>query len=371
MIKLLRKLGYFPRLAVWELTLGCNMNCRHCGSRAGKRRDDELSLPEAQKLAGELADLHCRWVTLGGGEPLMREDWPEIARTLISRGVHVNMVTNGRAWSPQVTRTALDVGLESVAFSLDGLKETHEYIRRVPGLFEHVLDCMDQCRDQGLTVSAITMINRRVVPELDALHKLLADHGVARWQLQLGTPSGNMSDNPDLVLEPHDLLTLMPKVASLCGKIGKPKIFPGHNLGYFGEPEAALRDRGGAIPFWVGCSAGCSVIGIESNGNIKGCLSLPSSMNGVDEFVEGNIRQTPLAEIWRRKGAFAYNRNFQVRQLNGFCRNCDYAEICRGGCTWAAFSKTGTRYDNVYCYWQQLQLKQQKDAASSEPFSGY
>jgi radical SAM protein with 4Fe4S-binding SPASM domain len=238
-------------------------------------------------------------------------------------------------------------------------------------LFRHVLACVDQCIEAGMIVSAITMINRRVLPELDDLRKLLADHGIKRWQIQLGTPTGNMADNQDLVIEPEDLLTIMPKVAQMCRAGAAPKIFPGHNMGYFGEPEADLRDRGGAIPFWVGCSAGCSVIGIESNGNIKGCLSLPSEMNGVEQFVEGNIRKTPLEQIWRRKGAFAYNRNFQVRQLNGFCRTCDYAEICRGGCTWAAFSKTGTPYDNVYCYWRQLQLKQQKDAERAEPFSGY
>ena len=35
------KKGYYPRQAVWEMTLRCNMNCMHCGSRAGKARQDE------------------------------------------------------------------------------------------------------------------------------------------------------------------------------------------------------------------------------------------------------------------------------------------------------------------------------------------
>ena len=139
-------------------------------------------------------------------------------------------------------------------------------------------------------------------------------------------------------------------------------MFPGHNVGYFGDPEADLRDRGGAIPFWVGCTAGCSVIGIESNGNIKGCLSLPSSRNGIDQFVEGNVRESSLEEIWWRKNAFAYNRKFSVKQLDGFCRTCDYADICRGGCAWTAFSHTSSRYDNPYCYWRQVKLREQREA---------
>ncbi|MBW2526095.1 MAG: radical SAM protein [Deltaproteobacteria bacterium] len=367
MLKLLKKLGYAPRICVWELTLACNLNCRHCGSRAGKSRPDELTTPEALELVAALARLRCRTVTIGGGEPLLRKDWPIIATAFIDKGVRVNMVTNGRTWSPQTTSLAKKIGMESVAFSIDGMEETHTYVRRVKGHYQHLLDCIDDCRAKGLTVSVITMVHRRNLNELDQLRKLLADRGVDRWQLQLGNPMGYMADHAEMCLQPEDVLQVVPKIAELCRLRGKPKIYPGHNVGYYGDPEEELRDTGGAIPFWVGCTAGCSVIGIESNGNVKGCLSLPSAMNDVDAFVEGNIRETPLEEIWRRRGAFAYNRQFSVEQLDpdGFCRSCDYAEICRGGCAWTAFAYTGSRYDNLYCYWRQLQLAEQKGDGES------
>src|SRR5712671_4515982 len=32
-----------PIYAVWEITLACDLACRHCGSRAGRARPDELS----------------------------------------------------------------------------------------------------------------------------------------------------------------------------------------------------------------------------------------------------------------------------------------------------------------------------------------
>src|SRR4051812_3874560 len=46
-----------PIYAVWELTLKCDLACRHCGSRAGAPRPDELSLPEALDLVRQLAEL--------------------------------------------------------------------------------------------------------------------------------------------------------------------------------------------------------------------------------------------------------------------------------------------------------------------------
>ncbi|MBI5531934.1 MAG: radical SAM protein [Deltaproteobacteria bacterium] len=361
MIKLLKKYGFVPRVAVWELTLRCNLNCRHCGSRAGKPRDNEMSLEECLKLANDLADMKLRFLTLGGGEPLMRKDWALIAETLIERGVTVGMVTNGMLWSDEVARVAKTIGLESVAFSIDGLEENDEYIRRTPGHFKKALDAAVSCGKVGLKASVVTTITRRNLPELERMRDVLRDHGVLRWQLQLGTPTGNMADHPDLVLQPEDMLTVVPLIAAMCRDKKLPKVYPGHDIGYFGEPEEYLRNPEDPIPFWTGCSAGCSVIGIESNGNIKGCLSLPSSMEKIDAFVEGNVRKAPLREIWTRKGAFAYNREFTTDNLAGFCHTCDYGEICRGGCTWINFATSGNKRDNPYCYWRQLKLKEARD----------
>jgi len=58
---------YRPNYAVWEITLRCDLACRHCGSRAGPARPDELGLAEALDLVSQLADLGVREVTLIGG----------------------------------------------------------------------------------------------------------------------------------------------------------------------------------------------------------------------------------------------------------------------------------------------------------------
>ena len=240
------------------------------------------------------------------------------------------MVTNGLAWSEKVTQTAKAIGLESVAFSLDGLEESHDFLRGVKGLWRKVLDSAEMCRAAGLHASVVTTIFRRNLEELEALREVLRDHGVERWQIQVGTPTGNLADHPDLVIPPEEMLTLVPRVAKMCRDGKRPRVYPGHNIGYYGEPEEMLRDPQELIPFWTGCPAGLSVIGIESNGGIKGCLSLPSAMNGEDRFLEGNIRESSLSEIWNRKGAFSYNRDFTLANLGGECKTCDYAEVCRG-----------------------------------------
>ena len=60
MLSILQRLGYVPRSVVWELTLACDLACRHCGSRAGGARPDELSTEEAKDLVRQMADLGVR-----------------------------------------------------------------------------------------------------------------------------------------------------------------------------------------------------------------------------------------------------------------------------------------------------------------------
>src|ERR1019366_803170 len=53
-----------PHYAVWEITLRCDLSCRHCSSRAGRARDDELSTSEALGLISQMSALGVEEITL-------------------------------------------------------------------------------------------------------------------------------------------------------------------------------------------------------------------------------------------------------------------------------------------------------------------
>jgi radical SAM protein with 4Fe4S-binding SPASM domain len=372
LIELHQTFGYQPRVAVWELTLACNLGCRHCGSRAGRARPDELVPSEARRLCHDLAELGCQQLTLSGGEPTLRRDWPEIAGLLVDSGIRTGMITNGLGFTAESARMAKAVGLETVAFSVDGLAAAHDYQRRSTGSWCEVMRGIDRAVAGELRVSVVTTINQRNLDELERLRSVLGERGVLRWQLQFATPTGNLADHRELVMDPREVVRAVPLMARMCRDDALPKVYAGHDVGYFGDPEESLRDPQAPIPFWTGCPAGLSAVGIESNGNIKGCLSLPSTRNGVEAFVEGNIRDTPLSEIWSRPGGFAYCREFTVESLGGFCRTCDYNDVCRGGCTWTCYAERGLVRDNPYCYWRQCHVTggQPPEPPRCEPFPG-
>jgi radical SAM protein with 4Fe4S-binding SPASM domain len=340
-----------PIYAVWEVTLRCDLACRHCGSRASHPREGELTTAEALDLIQQMADLGVTEVTLIGGEAYLRDDWLELIRAVTSTGMHCTMTTGGRHLTPDRARAARDAGLRSASVSVDGLRDTHDALR-APGSFDAALAAIAALRDAGLPAAANTQIGRASAREIDAIARLLLAAGIYAWQVQLTAAMGRAADHPELLLDPWQLLEVLPAIErahALCKSAGV-RLYPGNNLGYFGPCETALR---GDLPkgHFASCGAGRATLGIEANGDIKGCPSLPTA-----DYVGGNVREHRLAEIWQRAPALAFTRDRTIEDLWGFCRSCYYAEACLAGCTWTAHVLFGRRGNNPFCHHRALEL---------------
>jgi radical SAM protein with 4Fe4S-binding SPASM domain len=368
MLEILKQVGFSPRACVWELTLACNLRCKHCGSFAGIKRDREMTLEENLRVADELAALGCRRVTLSGGEPTLNSDWDRIGRRLGDHGIKVNLISNGWHWNESHVERAKAACLCGAAFSLDGFEREHDEFRQ-PGSFARVVSAIETCVAGGLPVAVNTTVNRLNQNCLRELRDFVRDKGAFSMQIQLATPSGNMGSHRDLVVDPADLVWLIPEIAALCRQNTRKFFTVGaDDIGYYGLPEQGLRDDGSELPFWIGCRAGCQVVGIESGGNVKGCLSLPSSMHGERRFVEGNLRDNSLAEIWKAQSAFAYNRRHTESNLTGFCRVCRYREFCRGGCTWTTYCNSLQGGEgNPFCFYHQAVRQRRFELLAEEP----
>ena len=349
-ISLYRKKRWYPRYVVWELTLACNMQCEHCGSAAGKKRDDELTLDEMYRVCDELADLGTERVTLLGGEPLVHPHWEAIGKRIKENGFGANVITNG--WTldrEDVCDALVRAGLTIVGISLDGLEENHDKLRKRPGSFRRALRGMELLRQRSMPFAVSTVVTNDSINDLAGMHDLFEEEGVKVWQLQIGAPLGRLERDNPVVLDPRRLHELQ---AFIFAKQQSPdtdmRIDIADCVGYYGDYEdrgiRMKRNRRQSI-YWTGCHAGIHGIGIDSNGGIKGCASLPST----PEFIEGNIRERSLADIWNDPNAFSYTRQFRVENLSGFCAKCEYGPLCKAGCTSAALGHSGSIGENPMC----------------------
>ena len=342
-----------PVHVVWELTLACNLKCVHCGSRAGTRRPGELTTEECLDLVAELAELGTREVTLIGGEAFLRRDWLQIIRAISRAGMRCTLQTGARNLTDERIRGAAEAGVAAVGVSVDGLRELHDSLRGVPGSFDQALDALRRLREHGIVTSVNTQITSLVIPELPSLLDRLLEVGVRNWQVQLTVAMGRAADNEELLMQPYEILRLMPLLAELYerARAGGIVLQPGNNVGYFGPYEHVLRGSGEELLHWTGCYAGRNVMGIESDGTIKGCPSLPT--NG---YTGGKLRERSVREIWEQAPELAFAREPDRSSLWGLCRTCYYAPTCGGGCTWTSHSLLGRPGNNPYCHYRALEL---------------
>jgi len=344
--------------AVWEITLACNLACGHCGSRAGDAREHELSTAEAFNLIAQMAECGIGEVTLIGGEAFLRKDWLELAAEINRKGMVATLTTGGYGVSLETAKRMRDAGIARVSVSIDGLEETHDFQRGKKGSWKSAFKTMEHLKTAGVLFGNYTRINRLSAPELPRLCEALAEAGSSGWQLQMTVPMGNAADNASWLLQPCELLDVYPMLARVVRRANGEgvTVLCGNNIGYYGPYETLLRSApGDENAMWMGCQAGLSALGIEADGAIKGCPSLPTKA-----YTGGNIRDTPLREILETK-ELLINMGGGTKEgekhLWGFCKTCEHKRLCRGGCSWTAHVFFDKRGNNPYCHHRALEMK--------------
>jgi radical SAM protein with 4Fe4S-binding SPASM domain len=330
---------FIPMSALFELTLQCNMRCIHCGSSAGVRRTTELSTEEWIRITRELSDMKCRLVGLLGGEPFIRKDWYTISQTIKDYGMDLSIMSNGALINDKLLLELRKLDPYNVVLSIDGgTAETHDFIRQTSGSFEQCKQALSLLKNAGISTSVITTVNKKNLTELPLLRSLLINRGIA-WQIQLAVPIGRFPR--ELLLSSEEFYAAALFIATTKQRYTTKElpITGAHCIGYNSTIVPPLT----LLPIWTGCPAGITTVGIQSDGGIKGCLSLP------DEFIEGNIRQRRVSELWNDPAVFSYNRRFKKDDLNNDCGLCKYGKTCRGGCLSVSTSITGKPHSDPYC----------------------
>lgn len=326
----------FPLIIGWELTLRCNLRCRHCGSTAGQPRANELSTEEALALCEQFPELLVQEVDFTGGEPWLRPDLPIIANKLKSLGINTNILTHGTGYSANDIDQLKKVGISGAGISLDGLQGTHDYIRRSEGAFASVMNTIQLLQAAEVPFNVITTVNAKNIGELKDLYEKLAMAGVRHWRLQAIIPMGRVKEAPELQISEHEFkqLGLFIQQQNSMATQDSTKIICSDGLQYVVPSDKP----------WLGCGAGIVACGITADGKIKGCLSMP------DELIEGDLRTTSLWDIWFDPGSFSYNRNFVETDLGSNCATCDKGKECKGGCSSSSYVTTKSFHNDPFCF---------------------
>jgi radical SAM protein len=357
-----------PFIAIWEATQACDLACVHCRASAQSVRSSfELSTAEAERLIDQIAGMRVPVFVITGGDPLKRPDLFDLVEYATSHGVRTSLTPSA---TPLLTREAIAElqhrGLARLAVSLDGsTPEIHDAFRRVPGSHAWTLRAIRWARELGLPVQINTTITRRNLTDFEEMARLLETLDIAMWSVFFLVPTGRGQRDDLINSEEFEAVFAKLHHVARSARFDIKTTEAQHYRRYVLQTRAAERrgERSESAPGNgpVATLGGRNEVVAENASD--GIGRAPRGLNDAKGFVfishfgevfpsgflplsAGNVRRTPLAEVYRHSPLFVSLRD--TSRLQGKCGICEFRNVC-GGSRARAFALTGDPFAEEPC----------------------
>lgn len=341
-----------PRNVYWETTIACSLSCQHCRAEAIKQRDpEELTTAEGFRLIEDVKELGSLLV-LTGGDPLERPDLIDLVE--YARKLHVPVAVTPST-TPTLKRDTVqrlhDLGITALGVSLDGpTPEVHDTFRGIAGTFVHSQAALAWAREFGVPVQINTTVTQFTRPHLEALYDVLYRNSppVRRWSLFLLIPTGRGHSLSALNARDVDGLFDWAYSKTSVAPFHISTVEAPHYRRYWLERKRAEGVEIGELVrlgprMGFGMRDGNGVVFVARNGDVYPAGFLPNPRLG-------NVRQTPLYEIYRESPELSLLRDMDA--LQGRCGRCQYRWLC-GGSRARAWAVTGSLHgEDPACSYQ-------------------
>jgi len=345
-------------VVVWNSTRTCNLKCVHCYMDADARKyQGELTTEEAKRFIDDLAEFRVPVLLFSGGEPLIRQDFFELAEYARDKGIRVTLSTNGTLITPEVAKRLKDIGVSYVGISLDGLRDVNDKFRGKEGAFQAAMEGIQNCVAVGQRVGLRFTINRHNFEELDEIFDFIEEENIDRvcfYHLVYSGRGNQMIDQdvtPEESRQAMDIIIRRTRDFEERGLKKEILTVDNHCDGVYlylqalkEDPARAERIKG-LIALNGGNRSGIAFAEVDPYGNVH-----------PDQFTQhitfGNVRERKFGEIWTDLShpVLAGLKN-RKPLLKGRCAACRYLDICNGNFRTRAEAVTGDFWESdPACY---------------------
>lgn len=185
----------FPIGAEIEITLDCNLRCRHCLQSHPK---EYMPLEYFKFIIDELVDKGLCEVNIIGGEPLAHPNIIEIVEYCSFKDLAINVVSNGTLFSKELINRFEKIDGIGFLISMDGNQETHDFLRG-RGVYNIAIKNINELLDRGIPVELLFTLNSRNLTSINEMLELSCELGIA-INFNLFKPFKNGHDT--LVIDP-------------------------------------------------------------------------------------------------------------------------------------------------------------------------
>lgn len=316
---------------IYSATDLCNSKCSICNIWQKQQKTprlirDELSFHEIQNLFQEserLSELDT--IIIGGGEPFLKKDLVDTVLTFYEHNpsVRIGIATNGLRTDLIIKKLSAirevlcklhhDRFYLEVGVSIDGLEQTHDHIRGVPGIFNNALDTINRIKEiPDIKVKISFTITPENYKEFMKVYQLSCQLGTGfnfRFIQKSNHYYGNQEMNVTWEKEELDKIANMMRIMNNCWTDDRSL----HDKLLDIDPyyyEMMIRYERHPRLFHT-CYAGTHSFFMDPYGNVYPCIMLGR--------VIGNVRKTGFDALWsadeanrirdfiRRKRCYCYS----------------------------------------------------------------
>ena len=313
-----------PERISLDLSSDCHQRCRYCcffGRKEGFPRR-ELTTEEWREVIREAGRIGVMEITFGGGEPLLRDDFPALVREAAANRMRFRLLTNGILMTDAIAAgLAATRRCNQVKISLDGPEDIHDSTRG-PGTCAAAAKGIDCVRKHGLPLLVTAAIHRRNYRELPRiLSHLIDEQRYAQVALSLVSDAGEAEElSMDTAAINEAVRLLLPLL-----KRYRENLAPAGLAGMVRHWHRISRKEPRRVPFGS-CGSFREALQIRADGVFVPCPSLC----GIEL---GSCDRETLAEVWHSSGKLQKLRGFNLDPGSfARCRSCPYAAFCRGWC---------------------------------------
>jgi AdoMet-dependent heme synthase len=297
------KLGV-PLSVHFDITYRCNERCVHCYLD----HDDhgEMTTAEITDVLAQLADAGVFFLSLSGGEVLMRRDFFEIVERARQLLFNVKVKTNGVMIHEKEAARLRQLGVEQIQISVYSHRpEVHDAITKLPGSLKRTIRAIRFLKSQGLKVTIANVLMAGNFADQPGVTALARELGVAYTLDPTITPKMD-GDRSILALRiPGSELKQVLHNPELVGDVEE----------FCGPPPAPGEDIMEGFP----CSAGHTGCYISPYGDVFPCVQFP--------LPSGNVRRQKFLDIWRHSSQLKEVRSIRAKDLT-VCSGCAHVGTC-------------------------------------------
>lgn len=348
----------YKQEAHWSVTGKCNYRCKHCMVSSPSGAMGELTHEQCVDIIRQLSACGVQYVSLTGGEPLVRPDFIDLVDEILNCGMFVSTIySNGRLISQKLLDALKNRGMNpAFQISFDGIG-WHDWMRGVPGAEQTAFDCFRLLTENGFQFSCAMCIFRENIASIRQTVTALADADCTALKLQLSAPEGEWLAQKEHYLTYDEVFQAYLAYIPQFYEDGCPLnlqmegffLYDKNTGSYMVPAERVCSER--ELRFVPPCRVVHNEMYISPKGYILPCMSFAG--NALEETMP-NITATPLSKILSDS---EYTRLLDKRlgyllEHDSECRECEYRLKCCGGCRAMAMFDNPDDYfarDNVTC----------------------